>query len=500
MNLGNYEQLLGLSREISSLESVAKLLSWDEQTCMPECASTPRAEQRAVIAQELHRRQTSAEFGDLLAELDEGTRAGDLNDAATANIRELRRVYVREAKVPTKLAQALTRSSSEAFYAWREARSQDNFRQFEPRLAELLQLTRERIDAIGYECDPYDVLLEDYEPGLSLSHFVKIVTPLKVSLPSLVDKLRDQSTFERQQPDLPAAKAFEKLGRKVAVDFGFDLRSGRIDTADSSFCTGLNMFDVRLASNINSDNPVDSLYAIIHEVGHGLYHQGLPPEHRGTPLGRTNSLSLHESQARWWENFVGRSRPFCEHYLPFLQEFQNGGTQLTVERLYRQINQVRPSLIRVEADEVTYNLHVLLRVELEVDLIHGRLGVKDLPDVWNQKMSEYLGIVPKGTLQGVLQDIHWSRGMFGYFGTYLLGNVIAARWHEQLTGDIRDFDDLIRSGNYTPLLEWMRKHVHRHGSRFTAPELVRNVTGCDIDATPLLDHLVSKFTTINRSV
>ncbi len=496
-----YHRLLDISREISALESVANLLSWDQQTYMPPNGFETRAAQKAIIARLLHEHITSNELSDVLDELSDPDHLNELGEASVANVRELRRIQRRQTCIPARLVKELEHTSTLAFQAWKQAREQNSYSLFAPWLEKLIRLTRERIAAIGYDDDPYDVLLQDYEPGLTSTAFQKLTGPLRDQLKGLLAQIQSASqrpNSQLLQIDLDAVH-IQSLGREIAVDLGFDLNAGRIDNSVHPFCSGQSMHDVRVTSYFNRDNPLDSLFAIVHEVGHGMYHQGLPPEHQGTPLGKSNSLAVHESQARWWENFIARSLPFWERYYPRLQSlFPDAYGRVTLDEFFRAVNQVQPSAIRVEADEVTYNLHVLLRVELEAELVHGSLSPAELPDAWDTKMEAYLGLKPQTLAQGVLQDVHWSRGLFGYFATYLLGNILAAQWHHQIRIEIPDFDALIRQGRFQPLLSWMRLHVHRHGSRFTAGELVSNATGNGPDATFLMKYLSTKYGQLYR--
>lgn len=486
-----YSRLLTLTNEISSLQSVTKLLNWDEQAIMPPRGAVARSEQISFVERELHKRKTSNELGDLLAELGS---CSQLDENAQFNVRELIRVFERESRVPTDLAQALTNAKLKTYRTWNDARKLNDFSVVAGTLTELVALVRQRIDAISYDGSPYDVVLSDYEPRTAFAELMSVISPLRDSLPQRIEFLQKTTSFDAL--DLPPPEVFEQIGRRVAADLGFDLESGRIDAGRASSCSGLDSLDVRLVTQINLNNVVDTLYATIHEVGHGLYYQGLPSEHRGTPLGVTNSLSLHESQARWWENFVGRSRPFCERYVPKIWAL-SGNSQPEAGLFYDYVNRVCPSLIRVEADEVTYNLHAIMRVELEIDLIDGTLSAANLPDAWNAKMETYLGILPDSVNNGVLQDQHWSMGMFGYFGTYILGNVIAAQCHEKLTADIPEFDNLVRSGEFAVLLGWMRDNIHRHGSRYSATELTKRITGRIPDPHAFLRYIDSKFEVVS---
>ena len=494
-----YAFLLRELREVALLSSVSSLLSWDEQTHLPPKGAAHRADQAAAIASLRHARFTSQRVRDLLGEAESALsgpeRSGD-GDVA-ANLRETRRLYDRAVRLPPSLVEEMSHTEVLAQQAWAEARRKSDFPAFEPWLDKTLRLKRQQADCLGYAAtgDPYDALLDEYEPGETAAGIAVMFESLHGPLVDLVGRIADSS---RKAPaDLlcrhyPAA-AQEALGREVARAVGFDFDAGRLDTSVHPFCSDLGPGDVRITTRYREDDFADAFFGVLHETGHALYEQGLPGEHFGTPLGMAASLGIHESQSRLWENFVGRGRPFWHWCLPKARAaFPKALAGVGEEEWYFAVNDVRPSFIRTEADEATYNLHVLLRFELERAMLRGDLSARDVPAAWNEKMRQYLGLTPPDDARGCLQDIHWSGGSVGYFPTYTLGNLYAAQLFDKARADLGGLDGQIAFGNFAPLLSWLRDKVHRHGKRYPARRLVRDVTGSDPGAGPLLRHLRSK--------
>jgi carboxypeptidase Taq len=492
----SYNRLLEHSRRLSSLKSVAKLLDWDQQTHMPPKGAEDRSEQRALLAGLIHEIVVSEELHQLLEQLDGSGELASLGPEGAANVRELRREHDREYRVPTALVSEIERTAGLAHQHWVDARQNNDFRAFSPWLEKIVHLTRQWADAVGYEIEPYDALLDVYEPGTR----ARDVEPLFQALRSELVPLADAIGRASRQPDTSVlqrpfdAATLHGFSRRVAEELGFDFQAGRMDRSVHPFCSGVAPSDVRITTSFREENPVDSLFALIHEVGHGLYHQGLLPEHRGTPMGTAVSLGVHESQSRWWEDFVARNEPFWEHFYPGLKElFPSALAGVSRHEFVGAINAVRPSLIRVEADEVTYNLHVVVRFELERALFQGELQVADLPGAWDEKMEQYLGVRPSNHAEGVLQDVHWPHGMFGYFPTYTFGNLYAAQLNAAIRKDMPDLDRRVAQGQFAPILEWMRQKVHRRGSLYPPTELIRRITGQGVSTRPLLDYLRRKF-------
>jgi carboxypeptidase Taq len=490
-----YEEFITLVREIGRLESIAQLLDWDGETYMPKGGLTVRAEQLALIAELAHERRSGPKLGELLAKLD-----GCFEEpAAAANVRETRRSYDRAVKVPLDLVGRLSRATTMAKEAWGRAREQSAFAIFAPHLEELLRLKRQVADCVGYQGERYDALMDEFEPGMTCREVGGIFASLRGPLAEFMRRLvaaggqPDASILERHF----AREAQERFARRMAEAIGFNFNGGRLDVSKHPFCTGIGAGDVRLTTRYDERFFSGAIFGVLHEAGHGMYEQGLEPAHAFTPAGQAISLGIHESQSRMWENLVGRSLPFWRRFYPECQAaFPSALGDVPLEAFYRAINKVEPSLIRVEADEVTYNLHIILRFELERAMIDGTLAVKDVPEAWNAKMRELLGVVPATDAEGCLQDIHWSLGTFGYFPTYALGNLYAAQFFAAAKRDVPDLSERIGRGDLAVLREWLRVNIHRHGQVHRAGELVRRVTGQALSIEAFMAYLQGKYTAI----
>jgi len=496
-----YQQLCEAAQEVALLARIQHLLDWDEHTKMPKAGGAYRAEQTAYMAGLVHQKQTAPEIGDWLDQLVDSPAADDPTSDTGANIRHLKRDYEKKTRLPQALVEQLARACVLGQQTWVEARRASDFEQFRPQLAEIICLKREEAAALGYRDTPYDPLLDDYEPGESTANVARVLDELRDALVPLVQAIA--SSKERAEVSLLARRypvgVQESFGTQVAELIGFDFNAGRLDVTDHPFCTGLGPGDVRITTRYDEHAFSDAFFGILHEAGHGLYDQGLPREQYGLPLGEDVSLGIHESQSRLWENQVGRSRAFWEHVFPQAQAaFPEALGNVELSAFYGAINDVRPSLIRVEADEVTYNLHILIRFELEQALIEDRLPVADLPGAWNEKYEHYLGITPPNDAEGVLQDVHWSAGLFGYFPTYALGNLYAAQFFRQAATDLGDLDGSFRHGDFAPLLGWLRQHIHSHGRRYSATELVERITGAPLQHDALMSQLAQKYGEIYR--
>lgn len=464
--------------EISDLAAASALLGWDQETGMPRQGVEARGSALGTLAGLIHERLAGRRLGDSLAELED--RAADIGPDRRAMVREARRDHDRATRIPADLVKRLAEEEARAMAAWQEARAESRFERFLPHLTTLLDLKIQVADALGWESERYDALLDEYERGATAGAVGQLFLGLRAELLPLVRAIAERGSAVDLGPVLrpvPAERQLE-FGRTVARAMGFDFGGGRIDRSAHPFCTKIHAGDVRLTWRAAEADVRPALFGIIHEAGHGLYEQGLPPHFGRTPLGEAASLGIHESQSRLWENMVARSRPFWSNFLPELKRQLPGSfDDVDVEAMYRAVNHVAPSLIRVEADEFTYNLHVILRFEIERDLLQGRLAVRDLPQAWNARMQEFLGVVPDRDAQGVLQDIHWSMGAFGYFPTYTLGNLYAAQLMQAARADLGDLDDQIARGELGNLREWLREKVHAHGRQHLPAELIAAATG-----------------------
>jgi carboxypeptidase Taq len=486
---GAYDDLLEEYRRSTYLSDAGQVLGWDQQVTMPEGGTPARSKQSAALSAVQHDVLTGDGIADPLDELDES----DLPQPEAAVVREVRREHERSARVPRDLVERISEEASNALPVWEEARAEDDWASFEPVLETLVELKREYAEHIDPDADPYEVLFADYEPYLSLDHAERILERLRDELVPLIDAIRES--------DVDLALDFDgsydeddqmELTREALDTLGYPWEHGRVDTASHPFSTGT-QFDARVTTRFDESSPVSALGSTIHEFGHATYTLGLPEGEYGTPLGKNRGLSVHESQSRLWENHVGRSRAFVGGFLPRIEE-QFPGLDLDAAGLHGHLNRVNPSnLIRVEADELTYHMHIILRFEIERDLISGDLDVSEVPSVWNDRMEEYLGVRPETDSEGALQDIHWSHGSFGYFPTYSLGSVMAAQFFEAAREEIDDLYEGVREGEFDALHDWLTENVHRHGQRYETNELVERATGSAFTADAFLDYATAKF-------
>ncbi|MBT5802032.1 MAG: carboxypeptidase M32 [Gemmatimonadetes bacterium] len=478
--------------ELADIGHAEGMLSWDQETYMPPKGAAMRARAQGTLAGLHHERLTAPELVGLVKDL----KGQDLTGDAAVNVREVGRSQDRALKIPKELVVELSQTESLSHEAWIAAREKADFAHFQPWLEKILKLKKEVAERVGYEGTIYNALLDEYEPYTRAEDIEPVFAALKDKLVPLVEKIAATGKFPARgvlDQDFPVAEQ-EELGRQVLEDLGFDLEAGRLDVAVHPFCSGTSRDDVRLTTRYSADWLPGSLFGTIHEAGHGLYEQGLPEDAVATPAGGSVSLGIHESQSRLWENMVGRSKAFSTHYLPRLKAlFPTQLQNVNLDEFYAAVNQVEPSLIRVEADEVTYNLHILLRFELERDLFEGRVEVKDLPSVWNERMQQYLGVCPPDDAQGVLQDVHWSFGLMGYFPTYTLGNLYGAQFFHQAQQELPDLEGQIGRGEFGGLKTWLNDKVHNRGSRLRASELVEEVTGEKLSADYFTNYLEAKF-------
>ena len=489
-----YERLKDRLAMISDLRSTKSLLFWDQQTYMPKGGIAGRAEQMATLSRLLHEMLVDGETERLLYF------AGDPAPSSEkgALIRRARRDYERATKLPVELVAQISRVTAVAESAWVKARKKSDWSLFAPHLDEILSLKRDAAEHLGYEDHPYDALLDAYEPGATKPRLEVMFEELKTGVVPLIRAVaeRNQDGEDRTTPLKGAfdETAQEKFGREVISTFGYDWERGRQDRSVHPFCVSPGQDDVRITTRFDGGWLAPALFGTMHEAGHALYTQGVDPGYARTPLEGGTSMGVHESQSRLWENLVGRSRAFWSYYYPKLQKvFPEALSRVDSESFYHAINVLKPSEIRVEADEVTYNLHILLRFELEVALIEGSLSVADLPDAWNAKMEEYLGIVPENDALGVLQDIHWADGLFGYFPTYTIGNVLSVQFFDAAVKTHPEIPVQMERGEFSTLLGWLRENVHRHGARYYPDELIREATGRPLDIAPYLSYLKNKF-------
>ena len=492
-----YLELARLLRDAALLGSCSNVLGWDEQTFMPEGGAQFRSEQLGLIAGLTHERATSPRIGELLSELEAAGDLGDPDGDRAVNVREARRSYNRATKLPRRLVEELSRTTTLAQQAWVKARGDSEFSIFLPWLEKMIGLKREEAQCIGFGSGvAYDALLDDYEPGATTADIAKVFAPLRDELVKLVAAIHHSSKrpnidiLTRHYPKTPQMVLSEGASRSI----GFDFERGRIDASAHPFCSGFGPGDCRLTTRYNDHHFPSAFFGVLHESGHGIYDQGLPTESFGLGIGQAVSLGIHESQSRLWENFVGRSESFWKYMYPTAQlAFPQAIGQVGFDDFHFAINDVRPSFIRVEADEVTYNLHIMLRFEIEQLLVSGELQPADVPGVWNEKFSQYFGLNVPNDSQGCLQDIHWSGGLLGYFPTYALGNMYAAQFYNAARRDLGDLEEQFAKGQFKPLKAWLNEKIHNHGKRYSARRLVEVVTGESLSHVPLVEHLNRKF-------
>jgi carboxypeptidase Taq len=482
--------------EITDLATVQANLHWDYQVVMPPRGAGLRAEELATMERLVHERATSPQLGELLEQAAAADGADPESDDA-ALVRVARRDYDKAVRVPGELRSALVRAGALGHEAWVEARKTKDWSLFKPHLAELLELKRRYVECFPEVDDPYDALLDDYEPGMKTAEVERVFVQLKEQLVPFVAALG-----EREQVDascLHGEGAFprerqEALISKVLARVGFDPQAWRLDVSVHPFATGLGTTDIRITTRYDESHLNGAFFGALHETGHGLYEAGSDPALDRTPLRGGTSLGLHESQSRLWENYVGRGRPFSTWVLPLMQEaFPAKFGELDAEGLYRAVNRVEPSLIRVESDEATYCLHIILRFELEREMLAGTIDLDELPEIWNERVRSYLGIDVPDVSQGVLQDVHWSECIIGYFPTYALGNIVAAQIWATVRAESPDLDDQLAEGDFAPLREWLRQRLHRHGRKFLPAEMIERVTGGPLDVAPYMTYLRSKL-------
>jgi carboxypeptidase Taq len=497
------EQLRARDAEIRRLMHISSVLSWDQETYMPPKAVGERAEQLELLSGMIHDRLASREFGNLLAEAGASERRplgpDDAAPVERAYLRELHRAYRRSTRLPRRLVTELAKQGAIGQARWQEARKASDFGLFGPQLTVILGLVRESASCLGYKEHPYDPLLDEYEPWMKSSELEKVFAGLRPKLRGLVQRIAASG----RQPDTSFLKASYPVDRQrefsltVLREIGYDFQRGRLDESAHPFTSTLGRADVRLTTRYNPEFFNTGVFGTIHEAGHGLYELGIGPELADTILADGTSMGIHESQSRMWENFIGRGLPFWVHFYPRLKAlFPQVLEAVRLEDFHRAINAVQPSLIRVEADEVTYNLHILVRFELEKRLVSDDLQVGELPSAWKAQYREALGVEPPDDAQGVLQDIHWSMGSFGYFPTYALGNLYAAQFYRTMKRDLPGLEEELVRGEFAPVLSWLRDKVHRLGRLVPAAELCRQVTGESLDPACLAEYLEAKYSNV----
>ena len=491
-----YNRFKSLMQEIHDLGKASGVLSWDRSAFMPPGGAAARARQSATLARLIHERETSDEMGELLEDLDEWkhTLAPDSDEFGL--IRLAQREYTRARALPANLVSRMSEATGLATIEWQKARMNDDFAAFLPHIEKMFALAKEYAACFPHVAHPYDALLDRFEEGLTKAEVERIFNEVKGPQSELLRAIVESGV---ELDDSPVRQHFPKDAQlaaslEAAQVLGYDLKRGRLDTVPHPFATSFSVNDVRITTRVYEDFLNPCLFGTLHETGHALYELGVPQRLEGLPTARGASAGVHESQSRLFENLIGRSHAFSHALLPILQKhFPEQLGNVSVDAFFRAINKVQPSYIRVEADEVSYNLHIIIRFEIELAILEGRLAPKDLPEAWREKFRETLGIVPPTDREGVLQDVHWSWGLIGHFQSYALGNIIASQWWSLMAKDIPNQDDLMQAGNITPIREWLVEHVHQYGRKYPPQGLIRKMIGGPIHTGPYLDYLKGKY-------
>lgn len=491
--LSKLKEILG---EVSDLGHAASVLGWDQQVNMPPMGGEARGQQLATLGKIAQEKFTSDEVGRLLEDLQKEYTDVETDDGAM--VRVAARNYDKAKRVPAEFVAEQAVAGTKGFEAWVEAKSKSDFSIFLPFLEKNVELVKKYVSFFPPSEHPYDILLDDFEPGMKTSEVKEIFGNLRPKQVELLKKISDakqvKDKFLHKKYNEEKVWAFSE---KIISKFGYDFNRGRQDKAPHPFETSFSVNDVRITNRFEKDNPLSTLFSAMHECGHALYEMGVNPAYERTSLENGTSLAIHESQSRMWENLVGRSFPFWEHFYSDLKKtFSSQLDGVNVKQFYKAINKVEPSFIRVNADEATYNMHIMLRLEIEIGMVDGSIRIKDLPEIWNTKMKEYLGVTPPDNAHGVLQDIHWSYGSIGYFSTYALGNIVSAQLWERINKDIYNLEEQIRKGKFEQLREWLREKIHVYGHKYDPQDIVQKITGSKIDSSAYVRYLTKKYSEI----
>lgn len=491
-NMKNYEQYIKLLQKAADINYASAVLQWDQEVYMPPKGAAARGRQLATLASQAHELLTGKELEDVLDKLKNET---GLDEIQQANVMRSLEDMEKNKKLSPEFVEALSLQTSECFNAWIEARKQNNFDVFLPSLTKMIALKRKQAELYGYKSHPYDALLDEYEKGATVAMLDPIFSGIKEQLPAILSQIKAATQVSNEC----FHQHFPKQGQwDFSVDLlrhmGYDFEAGRQDYSVHPFTTSFAATDVRITTRVDENNYASLLWSTIHEGGHALYEQGLPDEQYGLPLGSPTSLGIHESQSRIWENCIGRGADFWSFFYPKLQQyFPEQLASVSQTEFYHAANRVTPSLIRTEADELTYHFHVMIRYEIEKALIEGSLDPKDLRHTWNTLYAKYLGITPTSDNAGILQDVHWSHGSFGYFPTYTLGSFYAAQFYLYAIAHIDGLKKNIAAGDFTGLLQWLRENIHRHGRRYNSEELCERVTGKKLDPAFFMSYIQQKY-------
>lgn len=495
----DYDTLFNLSKEIRTLQGISSLLDWDQETYMPPMGAQIRAEQLKTLAGVVHKAQVSRTFSSALAKLiniNTGKNVGkQLSKPQQAALREWRRDYLHAKALPKSFVEKFAKLTSQAMQVWQHAKHNNVFQPFSPFLEQIVKMSRQKADYLGYKKHPYDALLDLYEPDVTVAEIDPLFKSLRTAIVTL---LKNKTPFQTVDNhflfgDFSKEKQL-KFCRRILDAMGYDSSKGRLDFSEHPFCSSCHPNDSRITINMNQKSLMNSISAVMHEAGHALYDMGLPVEQYGSPLGEPVSHAIHESQSRWWETRIGLSRGFWQHFFPILkEEFKSKLGKMTVDQFYLAINKVIPNLIRIQSDEVTYSLHIILRYELEKALIEGSLKIREVPEAWNAKMKELLGIAPKTFSEGCLQDVHWSMGGFGYFPSYTLGNLAAAQLFEVFESAHPSWEKQVAKGDLLFMKDWLKQNVYQYGRQYPTKDLLKKATGKAFSAEAYVSYLNKKY-------
>lgn len=489
-----YDELLTILGKVDDIGRAAGLLGWDQQTYMPPGGVASRASQMATLESMAHELFTAGRVGELLDEVAPWAEAQGYDSLPASAIRVTRREYERYRKLPNKLVAAKAEAVGLAFDAWQKAKHASDFSIFQPRLERLVELSVEEAEALGYQEERYDALVDRFEPGMRTKRLVEIFDRLEKELVPLVRAAGRSAGDDALRGLSFPAQAQQDFARELLTAMGFSFERGRMDVAEHPFTSGFSPSDVRITNHPYEHAMLSNVFSTIHEGGHALYEQGVPTAFDRMPVSGSASLGMHESQSRLWENIIGRSLPFWRHFYPKLQaHFPAQLGTVPLEAFYKTVNRVKPSLIRVEADELTYNLHIILRFNLERELLNGTVRVADLPAIWNERMRAGLGVTPAHDAEGVLQDVHWSHGIFGYFPTYSLGNIYSGQIYNRMREDLPDLEGAVGRGELLGVKAWLNEHVHVHGGKYEPEDLIKKITGEGLTVEPYLEYLKGKY-------
>ncbi|MDR3624215.1 MAG: carboxypeptidase M32 [Chlamydiales bacterium] len=502
--LKTYQKLSTMGKETAVLKGISSLLEWDQETYMPENSSAARASQLELVSGLIHKTETNKRFASLLSQLihlESGKIiAKTLSQAQKSALKEWRRSYLHATKLPTRFVKEFAKLTSNSMHIWAQAKQENSFKKFAPYLKRIIEMSREKAEYLGYKEHPYDALLDQFEPHMTTKSVQALFSELKKPIADLLKKISSKKVLDTSflKGDF-SHETQVQAGLYFLKQMNYDFKKGRLDISSHPFSISMHPDDSRITTRIDPHNFMSNISACMHEYGHALYEMGLPAEYFGTPLCEPISLGIHESQSRFWETRIGQSKPFWSAYFPYLKEtFGEQLTKTSLDMFYKGINLVEPSFIRTDADEVTYSLHVILRFDLEYALIEGSLKVEDIPEAWNAKMQEYLGITPKTDQEGCLQDVHWSMGSFGYFPSYTLGNLYASHIFLGFERDFPDWEERIAKKDLSFIRDWLKINIHTHGKHYSSIELVEKVAGSSFSAKAFINYLQSKYSEIYR--